>query len=64
VGRACGTHGRGEKLVQPFVWEAQRKSPFGRPKLYWEDGIKMDLTEIGWGFGLDSPGSGQRKLAG
>jgi hypothetical protein len=25
------------------------KRPFGRPRLRWEDGIRMDLKEIGWG---------------
>jgi hypothetical protein len=55
VGRACGTHGRGEKRVQGFGGKARRK----------EDGIKMDLREIGWGVcGVDSPGSGYGPLAG
>jgi hypothetical protein len=25
VGRACGTHGRGEKSLQGFIWKARRK---------------------------------------
>jgi hypothetical protein len=25
------------------------KIPLGRPRYRWEDGIRMDLTEIGWG---------------
>jgi hypothetical protein len=25
VGRACGTHGRGEKRVEGFGWKAGRK---------------------------------------
>jgi hypothetical protein len=25
------------------------KTPLGRPKCRWEDGIRMDLREIGWG---------------
>jgi hypothetical protein len=24
------------------------KRPLGRPRRRWEDGIKMDLREIGW----------------
>jgi hypothetical protein len=25
------------------------KRPLGRPRCRWEDGIRMDLREIGWG---------------
>jgi hypothetical protein len=49
VGRACVTHGRGEKRVQGFGGKARRKKPLERPRRRWEDGIKMDLGEIGWG---------------
>jgi hypothetical protein len=58
VGRACGTHGRGEKRVQGFGGKARGKNPLERPRRRWKDGIKMDLREIGWGCGVDSPGSG------
>jgi hypothetical protein len=51
VGRACGTHGRGEKRVQGFGEKARRKKPLARQRRRWEDGIKMDLREIGWGGG-------------
>ena len=27
----------------------ERKRPFGRRRLVWEDNIKMDLQEVGWG---------------
>jgi hypothetical protein len=49
VGRACGTHGRGEKYVQGFGGKARRKRPLVRPRRRWEDGIRMDIREIGWG---------------
>jgi hypothetical protein len=29
------------------------RRPLGRPKRRWEDNIKMDLEEVGWGHGLD-----------
>jgi hypothetical protein len=32
------------------------KRPFGRLQHRWEDGIRMDLTEIGWGSEVDSAG--------
>jgi len=32
-----------------FRWEALRgKRPLGRPRHVWEDGIKMDLHDLGW----------------
>jgi hypothetical protein len=35
------------------------KRPLGRLRRRWEDGIRMDLREIGWGRGrMDSVGSG------
>jgi hypothetical protein len=49
VGRACGTHGRGEKRVQDFGGKPEGEIPLERPRHRWEDGIKMDLREIGWG---------------
>jgi hypothetical protein len=49
--------GEGRKCTG-FWWESRRKKPLGRPRRRWEDGIKMYLREIGWGCGVDSPGSG------
>jgi hypothetical protein len=43
---------------QSFVGKQERKTPLGRPRSIWEDGIRIDLMEIGWGCGLDSTGSG------
>ena len=45
-----------------------REKPEGRrqlerPKRRWEDNIKIDLREAGWGHGLDRSGSGQEQLA-
>jgi hypothetical protein len=40
---------RGEKCTG-FWWESpEGKRPLERPRRRWEDGIKMDLREIGWG---------------
>jgi hypothetical protein len=51
VGRACGTHGRwgGRNVYRVLVGKTEGKSPLERPRRKWEDGIKMDLREIGWG---------------
>ena len=32
-----------------LVWKPQGKRPLGRPRRRWEDNIKMDLHEVGWG---------------
>jgi hypothetical protein len=34
------------------VGRPERKRPLGRPRYRWEDGITMDLREIGW-VGMD-----------
>jgi hypothetical protein len=44
-----GVAGRGAKSVQSFGGKAQRKKTLGRPRRRWEDGIRMDIREIGLG---------------
>jgi hypothetical protein len=39
---------RGEECVQGFDGKPEGKRPLGRPKRRWEDGIRMDLKDIGW----------------
>jgi hypothetical protein len=46
VGGTCGTHGRGVYRVLVGRPESKR-----RPRLRWENNIKMDLREIG----IDGP---------
>jgi hypothetical protein len=43
--------GRGEKSVQGFGGNPEGKRPPGRPRRRWEDGIRMDIREIGLGGG-------------
>jgi hypothetical protein len=31
-----------------LVGKPEGKRPLGRPRYRWEDGIRMDLREIGW----------------
>jgi len=33
-----------------LVGKPERKRPLGRPKRRWEDNIKMDLQDMGWGM--------------
>jgi hypothetical protein len=37
------------ELYRVLVGKPEGKRPFGRPRRRWEDGIRMDLREIGWG---------------
>jgi hypothetical protein len=41
--------GEGRNLYRVLVGKSEGKRPLGRPRRRWEDGIKMDLREIGWG---------------
>jgi hypothetical protein len=51
--------GEGRKVYRVLVGKPEGKRPLGRPRRRWEDGISMDLKEIGWGLcGVDSPCSG------
>jgi hypothetical protein len=45
--RTCGTHRRGEKVYRVLVGKPEGRRPLGRPSRKWEDGIGMDLREIG-----------------
>jgi hypothetical protein len=41
--------GEERKVYRDLMERPEGKRPFGRPRRRWEDGIKMDLREIGWG---------------
>jgi hypothetical protein len=43
----------GRGVYRILVGEPEGKSPLGRPKRRWEDNIKIDLQEVGRGYGLD-----------
>jgi hypothetical protein len=40
--------GQERKVYKILVGNPDRKMPLGRPKRRWEDGIRMDVGEIGW----------------
>jgi hypothetical protein len=40
--------GEGRKVFKVLVGKLQGKRPLERPRLRWEDGIRMDLREIVW----------------
>jgi hypothetical protein len=45
-------------VYRVLVGKPEGKRTLERPRHRWEDWFKMDLGEIGWGGGVDSPGSG------
>jgi hypothetical protein len=47
VGEACGTYRRGEKIVQGFDGKVRRKKTTWKTEAQMENGIIMNLPEIG-----------------
>jgi hypothetical protein len=43
--------GEGRNVYRILVGKPEGKRPLERPRRRWEDGIKMDLEETGWGGG-------------
>jgi hypothetical protein len=41
--------GEERKVYKVLVGKPEGKRPLGRPRRRWEDGIRMDLRETGWG---------------
>ena len=42
--------GEGRGVHRVLVGKPEGKRPLGRPRLRWEDNIKMDLQEVGGGL--------------
>jgi len=40
----------GRGVYRVLVGKPEGKRPLGRPRRRWEDNIKMDLQEVGWGM--------------
>jgi hypothetical protein len=41
--------GQERKVYKILLGKPERKRPLGRPRRRWDDGIGMDLREVGWG---------------
>jgi hypothetical protein len=41
--------GEESEVYEVLVEKTERNKPLGRPRRRWEDGITMDVREIGWG---------------
>jgi hypothetical protein len=53
MGQACDTYGGQESCIDGLGRETDGKGPLGRPRVRWEESIKMDLHEVGCGHGLN-----------
>jgi hypothetical protein len=57
MGGACGAYREGRGVYRVLVGKPEGKSPLGRPRCRWEDNVRMDLQEVGFGcvdwIGLD-----------
>jgi hypothetical protein len=42
--------GKKRNAYRIFAGKPEGKRPSGRPRRRWEDNIRMDLREIGWGM--------------
>jgi hypothetical protein len=42
-------HACERNVYRVLMVKPEGKRPLGRPRRRWEDGIRMDLREIGWG---------------
>jgi hypothetical protein len=49
MGRACSTQGDKRNAYRILVGKPEGKRSLGRSRHRWEDSIKIDLREIGWG---------------
>jgi hypothetical protein len=58
--------GEERKVYRVLVGKPEIKRPIGRPRRRWEDGIRMDISEIGLGgvCELDSTDSGHGPVGG
>jgi hypothetical protein len=46
---ACNTNGGKRNACKFLVGKPEGRQPLGRPRPRWEESVKMDLREIGWG---------------
>jgi hypothetical protein len=49
IGRACSTYGERSGVYRVLMGRPGGKRPLGRLRCRWENNIKIDLQEVGWG---------------
>jgi hypothetical protein len=50
MGGACSMHGEMRNAYRILVGRPERKRPLRRRMRKWEDNIKMNIREIGFGY--------------
>jgi hypothetical protein len=53
MGGECSTYGGKRGAYRILMGRPDGRRPLRRPRLRWDDNIKMDLQDVGWGHGLD-----------
>jgi hypothetical protein len=53
MGGEYSTYGEKRGAYRILVRRPEGRRPLGRARRRWDDNIKMDLEEVGWGHGLD-----------
>jgi len=49
MGGTCSEYGDRRGVYRVLVGKPDGKTPLGKPRRRWEDNIKMDLEEVGFG---------------
>jgi hypothetical protein len=52
MGGACSAYGEGRGVYRVLVGKTKGKKPLGKPRRKWQDNIRMDIQEVGYG-GMD-----------
>jgi hypothetical protein len=50
--------GEERRMFKVLMGKPKLTKPLGRPRRRWEDEMRTDLRQIGWGCRVDSGGSG------
>jgi hypothetical protein len=56
--------GEDRKVYKVLIGKPKGKTPLGRPRHTWKNGIIMDYREIGWGCRVGPAGSGYALVVG
>jgi hypothetical protein len=49
MGVTCSTYRGGRGVYRVLVGKPGGKRPLGKPRSKWEDNVRMDIQEVGWG---------------